>query len=88
MLATDVRILSTGGKKLVRTVGGVTRTYDLIDQVSLFKDGTWRTFDIRVDLQKWRFEPRLGPGANSTPSSLCRPGTAEVILGAPKLRKH
>ena len=85
MNPSQVRILSTGGKKLVRTVGGVTRTYDLIDRISLFKDGAWCTLDIPVELKRWVFVPQFGPGANNAPSNLCRAGAAAVVLGKPTL---
>jgi len=80
-MSRNITVLSAGGKKLIRTVDGVTRVYDLIDRVGLMTDGKWKTHDVSPPPSKWDFRPHVGDSGERVRSYLCPPGTAQVVIG-------
>ena len=84
--APRARVLSYGGRKLIRTINGVSRTYDLVDRVAVFEKGDWREKEVSPDLREWAFVPHLGgeKPENRAPSRLCEGGTAQIVSGAPQ----
>jgi hypothetical protein len=64
--------LSAGGRRLVRTCGGVTHTYSLVDAVLVASEqGVARKLDVAPSLRTSDFDSRL-----------CGAGHAAVVAGA------
>ena len=52
--------VSAGNKRLYRTEAGVTRSYPLIDEVSVTVDGKQRLVTVTPDNREWSFNRGAG----------------------------
>lgn len=68
-------ILASGGKRLIRTEGSRTTTYELIDAI---KRPGHDPDEIHHEPRAWNFTPRLGRNSEFLPSRLCGAGKAEI----------